>query len=119
MGMQHTDPPCPSIADEAALLVWAEMALPGARAAYHIGHLACDRSPDMSNLSGLARVALNNIAHRVMALVEQGTVIVVQQRLADGRIAYLAIKARGRRVRSRAPHGYRPPMLNLTMPAVA
>lgn len=109
MGMQLNDLPCPSIADEAALFVWAETAPPGARAAYHIGHLACDRSPDMSKLSAQTRATLNSTAHRVMALVEQGTLIAVQQRLDDGRIAYLAIKTRRPAVMSRALRGHVPP----------
>ena len=108
IGMQHTDPPRPFIADEAALLIWAEMAPPGACAIYHVGHLASDRSADMSNLGAAARGALNSIAHRVMGLVERGALLAVQQRLDDGRVAYLAIESRRPPSRSRTARGPEP-----------
>ena len=119
MGMKTTNPTRDFISGETELLTWLELATPGARSIYHVGHLACDRSPDMSNLSAAARADLNCIAHRVMALVEQGALIAVQQRLDDGQVAYLAIKARVRPSRSGAPRRHLPPAVRLPMQAAA
>ena len=97
--MKTTDPTRDFISGETELLTWLELATAGACSIYHVGHLACDRSPDMSNLNAAARADLNSIAHRVMALVEQGALIVVQQRLDNGHFAYLAMKAHPRSAR--------------------
>lgn len=119
MGMKITDPARTVIADEATLLAWVATALPGARSIYHVGHLASDRSQDTSRLAAPERAALNRIAHLVMSLVEQGVVIAVQQRLDDGQIAYVAIKARPPAVRSRALRGQVPTAPQRWMPADA
>ena len=119
MGMKTTNPTRDFISGETELLTWLELATPGARSIYHVGHLASDRSPDMSNLNAAARADLNSTAHRVMALVEQGAVIAVQQRLDDGQVAYLAIKARVRPSRSGAPRRHLPPTVQLPMQAAA
>lgn len=119
MGMKITDPVRTVIADEATLLAWVATALPGARSIYHVGHLASDRSQDTSRLAAPERAALNRIAHLVMSLVEQGVVIAVQQRLDDGQIAYVAIKARPPAVRSRALRGQVPTAPQRWMPADA
>ncbi len=119
MGMKITDPSRTVIADEAALLAWVETAVPGACSIYHVGHLASDRAQGTSRLTAPARAALNGIAHRVMTLVEQALVIAVQQRLDDGQIAYLAMKALRHAARSRAPRGHLPPALHQRMPADA
>lgn len=119
MGMKNTNPTRDFISGETELLTWLELATPGARSIYHVGHLASDRSPDMSNLNAAARADLNSTAHRVMALVEQGAVIAVQQRLDDGQVAYLAIKARVRPSRSGAPRRHLPPTVQLPMQAAA
>ena len=119
MEMKNTDPTRVFISGETELLTWLELAAPGARSIYHVGHLACDRSPDMSNMNAAARADLNSIAHRVMALVEQGAVIAVQQRLDDGQVAYLAIKARVRPSRSGAPRRHLPPSPHRHIPGVS
>ena len=119
MGMRKTDPTRDFICGETELLTWLELATPGAYSIHHVGHLASDRSPDMSNLNAAARADLNCIAHRVMALVEQGALIAVQQRLDDGQVAYLAIKARVRPSRSGTPRRHLPPAVQLPMQAAA
>ena len=53
-----------------------------------------------------------------MLLVESGSVIAVQQRLANGQIAYLAIIAQQRSSRSRAPRGHLRPSLHRPFPHV-
>lgn len=93
MGMKLPEPARTIVTDEAALLGWFDTALPGAHFTYHIGHLAADRARETSGLAAGAREALGRIADRVMTLVGQDMLIAVQQRLADGRMAYLAIKA--------------------------
>ena len=119
IGMKRTNPDRIFVHSELELLVWFEVAAPGAHSIYHVGHLACDRSPDMSNLSAAERAELNSTARRVMALVEQGALIAVQQRLDDGQVAYLAIKARVRPSRSGAPRHPPPPAVHAPMQAAA
>lgn len=80
------------ITSETLLLGWFERAEPGERFIYHIGHLGADRARDTSCLSVMACEALGRIAGRVMVLAEKGQLIAVQQRLNDGRMAYIAIK---------------------------
>ncbi len=118
MGMKNASPDRAVVRNELELQRWLEVAEPGTSSIYHVGHLACDRSPDMSNLNAGARATLNSTAHRVMALVEQGAVLAVQQRLDDGRIAYLAIKPLLRRSRSRKSHRHAPLLLHRPVPPV-
>jgi hypothetical protein len=92
MGMKLPEPARTIVTSEAALLGWLETARPGERFTYHIGHLAADRARETSGLAAGAREALGRIADRVMTLVGQDLLIAVQQRLDDGRMAYLAIK---------------------------
>jgi hypothetical protein len=91
-GTGNTVPPA---ARELALLGWLETARPGDRFVYHVGHLAADRS----SAAG-AQQELACVANRVMVLAAEGRVLLAQMRLADGRMAYLAIKATGRADRS-------------------
>lgn len=93
MGMKIPEPIRTIATSEAALLGWFETARPGERFTYHIGHLAVDRARETSGLAAGAREALGRIADRVMTLAGQDMLIAVQQRLDDGRMAYLAIKA--------------------------
>ena len=118
MGMKNASPDRAVVRNELELQRWLEVAKPGTSSIYHVGHLACDRSPDMSNLNAGARANLNSTAHRVMALVEQGAVLAVQQRLDDGRIAYLAIKPLLRPSRSRKSHRHAPLLLHRPVPPV-
>ena len=100
MGMKLPEPIHTIVTSEAALLGWFETARPGERFTYHIGHLAVDRARETSGLAAGAREALGRIADRVMALVGQEMLIAAQQRLDDGRMAYLAIKAGMRAART-------------------
>lgn len=118
MGMKNTDPTRDFISGETELLTWLELATPGACSIYHVGHLASDRSPETSNLSAAMRAELNSTAHRVMALVEQGALIAVQQRFDNGHFAYLAMKAHPRSSRSRASRGNLPPSHHCHVPGV-
>lgn len=119
MGMKITNTDRIFVRSELELLTWLELATPGACSIYHVGHLAADRSPDMSNLTAATRAELNSIAHRVMALVEQGALIAVQQRVDDGQVAYLAIRAREVPSRSRAPRRDIPPAVHVPVQAAA
>ncbi|WP_297858121.1 hypothetical protein [Elioraea sp.] len=94
MGMKLPEAARTIVASEAALLGWFEAARPGDRFTYHIGHLAADRARESSGLGAGAREVLGRVADRVMALAGQNLLIAVQQRLGDGRMAYLAIKAK-------------------------
>lgn len=100
MGMKLSEPARTIATSEAALLGWFETARPGERFTYHVGHLAVDRARETSGLAAGAREALGRIADRVMALVGQEMLIAAQQRLDDGRMAYLAIKAGMRAART-------------------
>lgn len=93
LGMKVPEPVRSIVTSEAALLGWFETAIPGERFTYHVGHLAADRARETSGLAGAAREMLSRMADRVRTLVGQDRLIAVQQRLADGRSAYLAIKA--------------------------
>lgn len=76
--------------DENAFDGWLKAASPGEHLVYHVGHLVFDRSGG-SELAQSRRQTLNRVANRVMALAECGRLILTQQRLDDGRMAYLAI----------------------------
>jgi len=93
MGMELPEAARIIVTSEAALLGWFETARPGERFTYHIGHLAADRARETSGLAAGAREALCRVAGRVLALSGQDRLIAAQQRLDDGRMAYLAIKA--------------------------
>lgn len=87
MGMQLA---APVPVDEVALAHWLKTARPGERLVYHVGHLGFDRSPT-SNLPRVRRESLIRVADRALALAESGYLVLAQQRVADGCIAYLAI----------------------------
>jgi len=93
MGMQlaasHT-------VDEPALAHWLRTAKPGDRLVYHVGHLSFDRTP-VSALPRARRETLARVADRAMAMAENGCLVLAQQRLEDGGIAYLAIMPSCRR----------------------
>jgi hypothetical protein len=71
----------------AEILAWVQKARPGERLVYHVGHLAHDRMP-----VSFAPTEVGRIATIVRALIDEGRVIPLQQRRADGRIAYLAVR---------------------------
>ncbi len=95
MGMKPNEPTPTLIADEAALRGWIDAAQPGERFVYHQGLLVIDRAAGPSSLPDEPRIALDSLAGLVMALAEDGRVLLAQRRQKDGRIAYLAIKAAG------------------------
>lgn len=82
---------------EAAFLAWFDGATAGERIAYHEGHLGFDRAFRISQFSEPVRAELNRVAVHAMALAEQGRVVLAQRRIAEDRVAYFAIKARGGR----------------------
>jgi hypothetical protein len=76
--------------DENAFDSWLKSASPGEHLVYHVGHLGFDRSGG-SELAQSRRQSLNRVANRAIALAECGRLVLTQQRLDDGRMAYLAI----------------------------
>ena len=76
--------------EPAVLNHWIDAAREGECIIYHIGHLAHDR------VASAGERQLDRIANQVLALAEQGKAIPVQQRLADGRLAYVAVRTHGR-----------------------
>ena len=77
------------------ITVWVEEAAPGESLTYHQGLLGIDRARGPSPLRESARIELDRVAARALALAEDGTVLLVQRRVAEDRIAYIAIKASG------------------------
>lgn len=82
---------------EGAFLAWLDRAAPGERIAYHEGHLGCDRTFRISHLPEPVRAEINRVAVCAMDLAGQGRVVLAQRRVAEDRVAYLAIKAHGQR----------------------
>lgn len=76
----------------AALDGWVERAAAGNVLEYHRGHLAADRFPLWTALSVRRCQELGRVADRVMALAEEGRVVLVQKRIDAERVAYLAIR---------------------------
>lgn len=74
-------------------LAWFDRAAPGDGITYHEGVLAIDRTPGPSPLPEKSRTELDRIAGRARALAENGQLLLVQRRIAEGRTAYVAIKA--------------------------
>ena len=87
MGMQLA---ASNLPDETALAHWLRTAQPGDRLVYHVGHLGFDRT-SVSALPRARRETLARVASRTMAMAENGCLVLAQQRLDDGGIAYLAI----------------------------
>ena len=74
---------------------WFADAAPGEGIIYHEGLLGLDRARGPSSLPETTRSQLDRVAARALALAEDGTVLLVQRRVAEDRIAYIAIKASG------------------------
>lgn len=81
--------------DENGFVDWLIDAEPGARLIYYRGHLAHDRMASTEVHDPSHRVMLNRLASRVMKASEDGLVLLVQKRLAQGDALYIAIRARG------------------------
>lgn len=74
---------------------WLAHAVPGDGLIYHEGLLALDRACGPSSLPEATRSQLDRVAARALELAEDGAVLLVQRRVAEDRIAYIAIKASG------------------------
>ncbi|CAA7621590.1 conserved hypothetical protein [Candidatus Terasakiella magnetica] len=74
---------------------WFADAVPGDGLIYHQGLLGIDRTRGPSSLPESARSQLDRVAARALVLAEDGAVLLVQRRVAEDRIAYIAIKASG------------------------
>ena len=83
------------VLSERSFLAWVDQAQPGDRISYHEGLLAVDRAPGPSALPGSAHSELDRIADQAMAQAKDGCLLLVQRRIAEDRIAYIAIKASG------------------------
>ena len=79
------------ILSERRFLAWISQAQPGDRITYHEGLLGIDRTRGPSALPGPIRTEINRIASHAMALAEVGHLLLAQRRVAENRIAYLAI----------------------------
>jgi hypothetical protein len=81
--------------DENGFVDWLIDAEPGAMLVYYRGHLAHDRMASTEVHDPLDRVRLNRLASRVMRASDDGLVLLVQKRLAQGDALYIAIRAQG------------------------
>jgi hypothetical protein len=80
---------------ESAFMAWIGDAAPGEAIIYHQGLLGIDRTRGPSSLPESTRSQLDRVAACALALAEDGAVLLVQRRIAEDRIAYIAIKASG------------------------
>ena len=80
-------------------LAWTKGAAPGDRVTYHEGLLCEDRTSSLSPLPEKARAELHRVAGHAMAQAKDGLLLLVQRRIAEGRVAYIAIKASGEKPR--------------------
>ena len=83
------------VMNEHSFLAWIDQAQPGDSISYYEGLLGVDRARDPSALPGSTRSELDRIADHAMALAKDGCLLLVQRRIAEDRIAYIAIKASG------------------------
>ena len=92
--LQVEPPPARSLISEERFCDWVASASTGHRMEYFQGLLGHDRMPSAKALPEHDRIALVALAKRVMQLVEDGRVLVVQRRHGDGCYSYIAIKTR-------------------------
>jgi len=86
--------PPPSLAiREEEFCAWVGQATPGQRLEYYRGRLAIDRARGFSPFGEKLRRELDALAHRVLALSEEGRLMLVQQRHGAGDYSYLAVMA--------------------------
>lgn len=74
-------------------LAWIDRAAPGERIAYHEGLLGVDRVRGPSSLPEPVRGELDRVAGLAMTLADAGHLLLAQRRVAEDRVAYLAIMA--------------------------
>lgn len=91
------------VLDERAFLSWIDQAAPGERVVYHEGHLGFDRAFRISSFPEPVRGELDRVAGLAMTLADAGRLVLAQRRIAEDRVAYLAIMA----ARSRTKGGRR------------
>ena len=110
----HRDEPA-VVSDANALSAFIADALPGASIAYHVGALARDRYPHLSELTEDRRAELNVLADYALRLADAGWVHLVQRRVAHECFAYLVII----RPRSRVTRHQELPLLQVVLMAEA
>lgn len=76
---------------EIELCAWLAHAAPGDVLEYHRGFLGADRTPYGQAMSAEDRATLIGTSNRAFRLAEQGSVHLVQRRLAPGTFGYLAV----------------------------
>jgi hypothetical protein len=79
------------VLSERRFLAWIDRAQPGDRIAYHEGLLGVDRARGPSALPDPIRTEINRVASIAMDLADAGHLLLAQHRVAEDRIAYLAI----------------------------
>jgi hypothetical protein len=79
------------VLSELCFLAWISQAQPGDRISYHEGLLGIDRAQGPSALPDSIRTEIHRVASHAMALAEVGHLLLAQRRVAEDRIAYLAI----------------------------
>ncbi len=79
------------VLDERGFLAWIDRAAAGERITYHEGHLAFDRAPRISSFPEPVRCELDRVAGLAMTLADAGHLLLAQTRVAEDRVAYLAI----------------------------
>ena len=107
--------------DETTLCDLIVDAKPGTVIVYHVGHLAFDRTLTAGVLPEWRRRELGAVANRTLLLAESGWVHLFQQRLDDGRCAYLiAVRPQPHNAMAALPPRLsRPPADGLSAGAVA
>lgn len=81
------------VLSEGGFLAWIDRAAPGERIAYHEGLLGVDRVRGPSSLPEPVRGELDRVAGLAMTLADAGHLLLAQRRVAEDRVAYLAIMA--------------------------
>lgn len=81
----------PDVRDVNALCDWVTTASPGDTIAYHVGFLARDRYPIISNLPEDGRLELDALADCVLRMGEAGWVHPLQRRIDVECFAYLVV----------------------------
>lgn len=99
-----------ALVDENGLVDWLVEAKPGDRIVYYRGHLAYDRTPSAHVLDAPSRLIVPNVANRIMAMAEKGTVLPVQRRIGPNDCLYIAVKAQQPRVIDRRSEFSPPPV---------
>ena len=84
-------PPDALPVSENKLCAWFGEARVGEKLVYHLGYLACDRSPTASRLPRRDQAELSRVARRALALAEAGLARLAQRRLGPDHYEYQII----------------------------